>query len=268
MPSKYDEPDPQTVIDGVSLDLRRRGTGTPMLFLQGIESWIRIEDFSERLSEHYDLLMPQHPGFGHSDLPDDFRDVGDVAQFYLHMLDVMDLSDVVLVGTSFGGWVAAEMASRCCSRISALIVANPFGVRFSDNPNDREIQDIYAMSQEEITRHFYYDADSNRRDVTELPEHTLVSIARSRETMCLFSWKPYMHNPSLKRWLKHISVPTLVLWGEADQVMTVDHGKAFADLIPGAEFSVIPMAGHYPHLERPQEFTSKIIAFLKANNCA
>ena len=261
----YEQPDPQVEVDGVSIDLRRKGQGRPLLFLQGIESWIRDEEFSGPLATNHEVILPQNPGFGHSELPIDFREIGDFAQFYLHMLEESDLNDVVLVGTSFGGWIAAEMASRSCERVGALVLANPFGIRISEDPTVRDIQDIYAMSQHEVAEAFYHDPEANRRDVTQLPDHTLVAIARSRETMALFGWKPYMHNPSLKRWLKRISVPTLMIWGENDDVMSVEYGRTYAGMIPGACFKLVAGAGHYPHVERPAEFVAAIQEFLSGN---
>jgi pimeloyl-ACP methyl ester carboxylesterase len=257
----YETPDPQIDVDGVKIDLRVKGSGRPLLFLQGIESWIRDETFSDELAKQFKVYLPQNPGFGHSELPDDFYNIGDFANFYLTMLDELDLRDVVVVGTSFGGWIAAELASRSCERLGAVVLANPFGIRISDDPLRRDIKDIYAMSQAEVADHFYHDPEANRRDVTQLPDHTLVAIARSRETMCLFGWEPYMHNPSLKRWLKRINVPTLVLWGEGDKLMSTDYGRAYAGLIPNSTFRTIEEAGHYPHVERPADFVRHIIAF-------
>ncbi len=258
----YEKPDPQIEVDGVMIDCRRKGQGRPLLFLQGIESWIRDEKFSDPLARSHEVIMPQNPGFGQSELPIDFREIGDFAQFYLRMLEELDLHDTVLVGTSFGGWIAAEMASRSCERIGALVLANPFGIRVSEDPTVRDIQDIYAMSQAEVAAAFYHDPDANRRDITQLPDHTLIAISRARETMCLFGWKPYFHNPSLKRWLKRISASTLVLWGESDNVMSVEYGRAFAAHIPGASFRLIKGAGHYPHIEKPAEFVAAIEAHL------
>ena len=261
----YEKPDPQVEVDGVKIDLRRKGQGRPLLFIQGIESWIRDEEFSDPLAANHDVILPQNPGFGHSELPLDFREIGDFAQFYLRMLEEQDLNDVVLVGTSFGGWIVAEMASRSCERIGAVVLANPFGIRISEDPTVRDIQDVYAMSQAEVAEAFYHDPEANRRDVTQLPDHTLVAIARSRETMALFGWKPYMHNPSLKRWLKRISVPTLMIWGESDDVMSVDYGRAYATMIPDAKFHSIEGAGHYPHVEMPAEFVAAIQEFLSGS---
>ena len=103
----YEQPDPQIEVDGVKIDLRRKGQGRPMLIIQGLESWIRDEEFSDPLARNHEVLLPQNPGFGQSELPLDFREIGDFAQFYLRMLEEQDLRDVVLVGVSFGGWIAA-----------------------------------------------------------------------------------------------------------------------------------------------------------------
>lgn len=262
MDDKPYSPDPQIVIDGVTIDFRRKGYGRPVLFLQALEGWIRDEEFSEPLARDFDLLLPQHPGFGHSEFPAEFRNVGDLAQFYLTMLDRLDLRDTVLIGSSFGGWIAAEMAVRSTARIGALVLVDAFGIRNSADPTVRDIQDIYAMSQAEVAAHFYHDPDANRRDVTQLPDHVLLSIARSRESMCFLGWQPYMHNPSLRRWLTRIDVPTLVLWGAGDKVVTPDYGRAYASRIPGSVFEEIPDAGHYPHIERPGLFVDAVKRFL------
>lgn len=258
--------DPQTEIDGVAIDLRRKGKGKPpILFLQALEGWIRDETFSEQLAEDHEILLPQHPGFGHSEFPQEFRNVGDFAYFYLTMLAEMNLEDVILIGSSFGGWIAAEMAVRSTERLSRLILVDSFGVRVSNDPAKRDVADIYSMSQAEVAANFYHDPDANRRDVTQLPDHVLLAMARSRESMCFLGWEPYMNNPSLKRWLRRIDIPTLVLWGESDRVVTPDYGKGLAKLIPGAKFEAIGKAGHYPHIEKPDEFVAAVNRFLAAD---
>lgn len=260
MSDPYDK-DPQLVVDGVKIDLRRFGSGQPLLLLQGLEGWIRDEKFTSELAKSFEVLQPQHPGFGHSEFPGEFRNVGDLAQFYLALLEELDLHEVVLVGTSFGGWIAMEMAVRSTERISKLILIDSFGIRMSKDPTVRDIQDIYTMSQEEVAEHFYFDPQANRRDVTQLPDHVLISIARSRESMAFLGWKPYMHNPSLARWLHTIKVPTLVLWGAADGVVAPEYGKFIADRIPGSQFRTIERAGHYPHLERTEVVLEELDAF-------
>jgi pimeloyl-ACP methyl ester carboxylesterase len=256
-------PDPQIAVAGVRIDMRRSGAGAPLLFLGGLETWIRDDRWFEPLAQRFDLLAPQHPGFAHSERPRHVASVGDLALFYLSLIEELELRDVLLVGASFGGWVAAELAVRSCERLAGLVLVDALGVKHGGR-DDRDIADIYAMSQAEVARSFYHDPEANRRDLTKMPDHVLTGIARSRESMALYGWKPYMHNPSLKPWLSRIRTPTLVLWGESDGMVSVEYGRAYAAAIPGAEFAPIPAAGHYPHLEQPERFVAEIARFAAA----
>jgi pimeloyl-ACP methyl ester carboxylesterase len=73
-----------------------------------------------------------------------------------------------------------------------------------------------------------------------------------------------MHNPRLRRWLKRISVPTLVLWGASDRVVSPEYGRAYAASIPGARFALIEAAGHHPEIEQPEAFVERVAAFMGA----
>lgn len=260
-------PDPQITVDGVTIDLHRSGGGQPMLFLGSLETWIREADYLKRLSERFDLLLPQHPGFGHSELPPEFRTVADLAQFYGALLEELDLRDVVLVGSSFGGWIASEIAVRSTHRLSHLVLIDAFGIKVGGR-NDRDIQDIYALSQAEVAALFYHDPERNRRDLTRYDDRTLTGIARSREALARFGWCPYMHNPSLKRWLRHVRIPTLVLWGEQDGVCGTAYGRAYAGHFPQSTFVTIPQAGHYPHLEQPERVVAEVAGFVARTGAA
>ena len=87
--------------------------------------------------------------------------------------------------------------------------------------------------------------------------------ARGWDSLCLYAWRPHLFNPRLKRWLHRISVPTLVLWGESDQIVTPSYGRAYADLILGSRFEQIADAGHHPELEQPAAFVEAVVRFLK-----
>jgi pimeloyl-ACP methyl ester carboxylesterase len=67
-----------------------------------------------------------------------------------------------------------------------------------------------------------------------------------------------MHNPRLKRWLHRIDIPTHLIWGDKDGIVSTTYGEAWRDEIPGARMSVIPNAGHYPHWEQPDAFAAAI----------
>jgi pimeloyl-ACP methyl ester carboxylesterase len=74
-----------------------------------------------------------------------------------------------------------------------------------------------------------------------------------------------MYNPQLKHWLRRIAVPTLVVWGAFDGIVTPDYGRRYAALIPGARFEIIDAAGHHPELEQPAAFVSLVAEFLAAH---
>jgi pimeloyl-ACP methyl ester carboxylesterase len=78
----------------------------------------------------------------------------------------------------------------------------------------------------------------------------------------MYLWEPYAHSPKLLRRLRRIDVPTLVLWGASDRIVTPDYGRAFAAAIPGAEFDLIGAAGHAPQLEQPDAFAERVGRFL------
>jgi pimeloyl-ACP methyl ester carboxylesterase len=71
-----------------------------------------------------------------------------------------------------------------------------------------------------------------------------------------------MHDPSLRRWLRRIDIPTLVIWGSHDGIVDTDYGRAFAAEIPDTEFVLVDEAGHYPHMERPQLVADLLVDFV------
>ena len=131
---------------------------------------------------------------------------------------------------------------------------------------------MHAIPREEYMRLAWADPAKGERDLMALPETELAAIARGREAFALFGWKPYMHNPRLKRWLHRIDVPTLLLWGERDGIVSTSYGEAWRAEIPGARMEVIPNAGHFPHWEQPQGFRRAARAFrrqqLRSAPCA
>jgi pimeloyl-ACP methyl ester carboxylesterase len=89
-------------------------------------------------------------------------------------------------------------------------------------------------------------------------------IARDREATALYGWEPYFHNPKLRRRLRRIDVPTLLIWGGEDRFVPPDYyGTAYQAAIPGARLEAIAGAGHFPHLERPEAFVERVVEFLR-----
>jgi pimeloyl-ACP methyl ester carboxylesterase len=207
------------------------------------------------------VIAPVHPGWGDTGVPGWLSTVDDLAYLYLDLAAALRLEDAVLVGACFGGWIAAEMAVRDARRFGKLVLVDPLGIKVG-GVTERDIADMHAMPREEYMRLAWADPAKGERDLTALPETELAAIARGREAFALFGWKPYMHNPRLKRWLHRIDVPTLLLWGERDGIVSMSYGQAWRAEIPGARMETIAIAGHFPHWEQPQDFVERLSRFV------
>jgi pimeloyl-ACP methyl ester carboxylesterase len=98
-------------------------------------------------------------------------------------------------------------------------------------------------------------------DLAKMSEAEVQMLAANRIALAMYTWDPYMHNPKLKHRLHRIEVPTLLLWGASDGIVTPKYGEAYRALIPGAKLAVIPEAGHAPHIEQPAAFVRHVMAF-------
>jgi pimeloyl-ACP methyl ester carboxylesterase len=247
-------------ISGVATEIRAGGEGRPLLFLHGGVGFLHHEAFLEALALEHRVVAPAHPGFEASEWPREFRSVDDLAYFHLDLAAELGLEDAVLVGACLGGWLALEMLVRDSSRFARVVLVDALGVKFGD-ALAREYADLYGVFPAEAERLLFRDPAKGAFDATTLPDVALTAIARNREAFTYFGWKPYMHNPSLRRWLHRIDRPTLVAWGEADGFVRPEHGRKLAQAIPGAAFAAIPDAGHYPSIEAPAALARLIADF-------
>lgn len=257
------EPPVAEMIDlrGCRITMKRRGDGPPVLFLHGATGAPVWLPFMEQLAGQFDLLVPEHPGFGGSDDPDWLVGVDDLAYFYLNLLDQLDLNSLHLVGTSMGGWIAAELAVRCSHRLASLTLVAPAGIRVPAHPP----ADIFQWDGAETIRHLVADPELRDR-MLSMPQsdQQIATQRRNRATIEKLARKPLLHNPGLGHWLHRIDVPTQILWGREDQLVSVACADEWARLIPNASVTVFPDCGHLPHLERPEDYVRAIRDFAGA----
>jgi len=248
-------------VSGVTLEIEERGTGQTLLFLHAGEGLQPRQAWLDALAARFHVIAPHHPGFGESTLPDWFGTVDDIAYLYLDLVRTLGLRDAVLAGADFGGWIAAEMAVRNTQGFAHLVLAAPLGIKLG-GVTDRDIADMHAMPRSEFMRLAWADPRRGEIDYTALPETELAAIVRGREALALYGWKPYMHNPRLKHWLHRIALPTVLLWGEHDRIVTPAYGEGWRAAIPGARMEQIRDAGHFPHWEQPEAFAEHVAAFV------
>lgn len=252
-------------VRGCNIGLMRGGTGRPLLLLHGAGGGSHWLPFMSDLAARHDVIVPEHPGFGGSDTPDWLDNISDLANFYLDVLDQLDLTGVDLVGHSLGGWIAAELAVRNSRRLASLTLICSAGIHAPGVPQ----VDTFLSNDETRIRDMFHDqkfADDmiKRASVPELEDINL----RNRTTTARLIWQPRGYDPHLHKWLHRIDVPTLLLWGGNDKLFPKEYAAAFQKLIPGSSVTVIPDCGHIPQVERRADFVATIEAFLDKRKAA
>lgn len=247
-------------VRGLKLEVLTTGSGPPLLFLHPGVGLRGALPFLNSLALSHRVIAPSHPGFGASELPDWMTSVDDLAYFYLDLLDEMNLKDATLIGASLGGWIATALAVKSTVRLRSLILLNSVGMKFG-RPRDEEIADIFSLNAAELDRRLFHRAPTGWREYGALTDEDLAIVARNKESEALFGWSPNLHDPKLRRRTHRIDVPTLVLWGERDGIVSPDYGRALAATIPRAEFKIIAEAGHLPYVEKPAAAAAEVTTF-------
>jgi len=157
------------------------------------------------------------------------------------------------------------MMVRSTARFSRLVLVAPLGIELRGR-DERDIADMHGIERTEYLRLAWAEPAKGEADYTALPDTELAAIVRGREAFALYGWKPYMHNPRLKRWLHRIDRPTLLLWGAQDGIVTPSYGDGLRQEIPDARIDIIPAVGHFPHWEQPEEFVQRLSAFVDGRN--
>jgi pimeloyl-ACP methyl ester carboxylesterase len=243
----------------ISVRMLRDGRGEVVLFLHGAGGFPPWLPFFEQVAARYELLIPEHPGFGKSDNPSWIRSIADLAMYYLDFLDELGVAKVHLIGHSLGGWTAAELAVRNTGRLASLTLLAPAGIRVKGLP----CGDNFIWGAEEGERNLFHDpsfADAaHARTPTE--EDADIELA-SRFMAAKFGWEPRWFNPSLERWLHRIKVPTLVVWGEQDKLFPSAYANVWRERVPNARVEIVSQCGHRPHIERLDVTVKAVLGFL------
>jgi pimeloyl-ACP methyl ester carboxylesterase len=235
------------------------GHGRPFLLLHGGAGPQSLTGFAALLGENQAVrvITPTHPGFGGTPRPDSLATPAGLAAVYTELLNQLELDDVVVVGNSVGGWIAAEMAFLGSSRISAVVLVGAVGIEVNGHP----VADFFSLTMDQVVELSYYDPESFRIDLSSMPPDQQQLMAGNRATLATYAGTK-MLDPTLRSRLAAIDVSTLVLSGESDGIVDPEYGRVFADSIPGAKFQVLPHTGHMPQIETPQQLMAVLMEFV------
>ena len=246
------------VVRDTPIDLLRDGRGAPLLYLHGAGAGGRWLTFQARLAERFDVLAPSHPGHGGSPAAEWIEHISDLAFHYLDLLDTLGLDRVHLLGASFGGWIAAELATMASHRLDSLVLIDPVGIKvegwiypflFGVDP----LQLVATIFHNPMAALALAPSDTSI--------DTLAMLYRQSTALARVEWNPYLYNPLLRRRLARITTPTLLCWGAHDRLAPLACAEAWRKEIPGAALRVFEESGHVPHLEEPEALAAAVIEF-------
>jgi pimeloyl-ACP methyl ester carboxylesterase len=248
----------ELVVRGTPVRLLTGGEGLPLLFLHGAGGGGRWLSFQEELGRRFTVHFPSHPGHGGSPAAEWIQHISDLAFHYLDLLDALGLERVHLVGASFGGWIAAEIAVMASARLHSLVLIDPVGIKVEG----WIYPFLFGMDLPQLVGTVFHNPSAALalapRDQSI---DTLVELYRQSAALARVAWNPYLYNPLLRRRLGRITAPTLLCWGRHDRVAPPSCADAWVKEIPGAKLRTFEESGHVPHLEEPGAVAAAVTAF-------
>ena len=247
----------ESFADGLSVRIDERGSGRPILVLHGGGGPQTVSGLASALATRAYVLVPTHPGFAGEPRPEWFDSIDDLALTYLDLLERLDLHDVIVVGSSIGGWIASEMAVRDTMRLSSIVLVDAVGIQVEGHP----IADVFPLTPDELFALSFHNPAAFRIDPVTLSPEQLAATAANFQTLKVYDQGQGMRDPKLRRRLARVRIPALVVWGESDGVVDPDYGRAYAQSLPNARFALIPEAGHLPQIEQPERLLTLVWEF-------
>jgi len=239
-----------TIATGLPITITEFGTGADggtVLYLHSGAGQRTMLGLAAALSERGHGLVVTHPGFEGTPRPDGFDTMADLADAYLDLLDQLDLTDVMLIGNSIGGWIGPEMALRDNhGRVGSLVLMNAVGIKAL---GDEQVVDTRGLAPSEMSKLSFF-GDAFRPDFASFTDEQRAGMAANQQTLAVYGGAGFSYDPKLRCRLHRITIPTLVLWGEHDGISPLGYGRDFARAFGDARFVPIAAAGHFPQIEQ------------------
>jgi pimeloyl-ACP methyl ester carboxylesterase len=251
-------------INGVNITVHSMGKGLPLLYLHSIFGETGSQIFFKMLAQlGYEVKIPAICGFPGSDFLNNYRGMQDLVYFFRQLTKELFNDRFILIGSSFGGWLAAEFATFYAETIDKMILISPFGLSIDQG----QTFDIFYSSYHELWQKAFY----NNSDLSQLlsgsydekdPNGFKIHALASMQATACYGWNPYMHNPKLKERLGSINCPGLVLSGKNDGVLPSRIPIEFSRLIPGCIYEELSDCGHVGVLDNPSAVINCLEEFL------
>ncbi len=252
---------PNIDIAGHDLYYERRGTGEPLLLIQGLggNSLHWGEGFLGILEDSFELILFDNRGAGRSGaLGDGEHTIAELAQDVLGLLDALEVESAHVVGISMGGMVAQELVLTAAERVRTLTLGCTFPGGPQAKMTDLSVVGMLAEAvmsgdHEQAMKAGYEVMISAEYGALEGAYKTYVEVAAQYPApvpVLMAQLAAIMGHDTSER-LGEVQVPTLVIHGTADQLMDVFNGELIARLIPGAQLELLEGSGHMFFWEQP-----------------
>jgi pimeloyl-ACP methyl ester carboxylesterase len=243
-------------ISNFSLDL------PPVVLLHGLggsaERWKKIIPY---LSTKYRLIIPDIIGFGYSEKPHVEYTIDFFINFIKKFLNLLNISDVNIIGSSFGGLLALEYAIKYKTEIKKLVLVSPAGMmRYVSTTLKHYISAALYPTYENVLR-AYQEMMFDSKMVSEESIEDFINRMNLPNSKYAFmsTLMAFNDQPELIDRL-NIDIPTLIIWGRNDKLIPVRYAKKFK--IPNSKIVILDHCGHYPYIEKIEEFVRLILKFL------
>ena len=251
-------------VGGNEITVVTAGSGRPLLVLHDELGYTGLLEWQRALAKERTLLIPLAPGFGRSPRIDWIDGVRDLGSVYARILREERLTDVDVIGFSFGGWLAAEMIASNPNQFRRSVLVAPGGIKVSEG----EIADVF-----QVPAQTYIDASVFDRNKTpefgklygEPTPERYEALEDARAEFARLAWQPYFHNPTLPHLLEGITdQKVLLLWGKQDRVVPRAVVDAYKKSLAGSKLVVFEDCGHRPEIEKTEQFVNEVKQFLAA----
>ncbi len=273
-------------IHGHDMAYRMEGNGPALLLLHGIAGSSRTwRDIIPRLNDRFTVIAPDLIGHGQSDKPVGDYSLGAFAGQIRDLLDILDIERASVIGQSFGGGVAMQLAYQHPERCERLVLVDSGGLgrevnwmlRFMTLPGSEYVMPV-------IFPGFVRDlGDSLFRTINGRGIHlgrvaemwsAYASLAEAENRRAFVRTIKSVIDPggqtvsAMNRLYLASAMPTLIIWGDRDDIIPVSHAYSAHEALPGSRLVIIEGVGHFPQIEAPEQFVNALVDFLDSTEPA
>ncbi len=238
------------------------GSGPPLVLVHGLggdaDQWAFC---FEALSAAHRVIAVELLGFGRSDKPPAPYRIATFVEMLDGFLSALAVPRASLLGHSLGGWIIAALALQSPGKVDRLVLNNSAGI---DAGWRRPPVDLHLSTHahmREILEAMFFDKRLVTSDLVDLAYAQHLERGDGPTIDSVIETFP-LPDEKLERRLGGLKAPTLLLWGEQDALTPLAMAREFERRIPGARLDIIPECGHFPCLEKPAEFSQRVLKFL------